>query len=118
VVGWLVCVKGPCAGKDYRLHANYNRIGRSTSLDVNVDDPKFSKKPVAWVGYFRETNEYYVGAESSTNVLYVNGMPLPAGQSRMFHAWDRIRMGDTELLFMPLCGEQFTWEPNASKGEP
>lgn len=116
VVGWLACVNGPCAGMDYRLHANYNKIGRNAALDINIEDPKFSKNPVAWVGYFSETNEYYVGAESSTNVLYVNGIPLPAGQSRQFFAWDRVRMGDTELLFMPLCGEKFTWG-KANEGE-
>ncbi len=109
VVGWLVCTQGPCTGTDYRLHANYNRIGRSPALDVSIDDPKFSKSSVAWVGYFQETNVFFVGAESSTNVLYVNNMPLPAGQSRECAPWDRIRMGDTELLFMPLCGDKFVW---------
>lgn len=109
VVGWLACVQGPCMGMDYRLHANYNRIGRNASLAVNVEDPKFSKSPVAWVGYFQKTNAFFIGAESSTNVLYVNDTPLPAGQSREFFAMDRVRMGDTELLFVPLCGEKFTW---------
>lgn len=108
-VGWLVSVKGPCKGIDYRLHANYNKIGRNSALDVSVEDPKFSKSPVAWVGYFQETNAYFVGAESSTNVLYVNNVPLPAGQSRELAYGDRLRMGDTELLFIPLCGDHFRW---------
>jgi len=115
-VGWLVCIHGVCFGVDYRLHANYNRIGRSAALDVNIDDPKFSKKAVAWVGYFQETNTFYVGADSSTNVLYVNDLPLPSGQSQKLAAWDRIRMGDTELIFVPLCGETFTWN-KANEGE-
>lgn len=117
VVGWLACTKGPCKGMDYRLHANYNKIGRDPALDVSIEDPKFSKAPVAWVGYFQETNAFFTGAESSTNVLYINGLPLPAGQSREFAAGDRMRMGDTELLFVPLCGESFTWSKD-EKEEP
>ena len=27
-------------------------------------------------------------------------------------AYDLIDFGDTKLLFIPLCGEQFTWKAN------
>lgn len=34
VTGWLVCVKGPEKGRDYRLHHGFNRLGRSMDMDV------------------------------------------------------------------------------------
>ena len=33
VTGWLVCVDGPEKGRDYRLHEEYNYIGRSLSAN-------------------------------------------------------------------------------------
>ena len=33
VTGWLVCVKGPEKGRDYRLHHGFNRLGRSMDMD-------------------------------------------------------------------------------------
>ena len=34
VVGWLVCVTGKSRGKDYRLKAGFNRIGRNPDMDI------------------------------------------------------------------------------------
>ena len=36
VVGWLVCLAGPDRGKDFRLHAEKNFIGRAPNMDVCV----------------------------------------------------------------------------------
>src|SRR5262249_23182140 len=37
VVGWLVCIKGPNKGRDYRLHSDVNKLGRAPNMDVCVE---------------------------------------------------------------------------------
>ena len=36
VVGWLVCIEGPSKGKDYRMIAEKNFIGRSPEMDIRI----------------------------------------------------------------------------------
>lgn len=44
VTGWLVCLKGPEKGRDYRLHHGFNRVGRGLGMDVAImDDPAVSR---------------------------------------------------------------------------
>ena len=42
------------------------------------------------------------------NVLLVNSMPVIGG-STLLHNYDRITIGTTQLIFVALCGEQFSW---------
>lgn len=112
VTGWLVCVAGPGKGTDYRLHGGYNQIGRGRGLDVMViGDPKISEKPMAWIAYDPVSRTFAIGANAgTTNFFYLNGKPLYANQTVGLAPHDRVRMGDTTLIFQPLCGADFSWE--------
>ena len=50
VVGWLVCVTGPNTGRDYRLFARINTIGRAEKNDVCLkgDNTISIKNPRGW----------------------------------------------------------------------
>ena len=121
VVGWLICVKGPDLGKDFRLRAGYNNISRSPDREVVLSDGKISKSTVGWVLYTQECRDYDIGAEKkdigTTNVMFVNDKKLLPGDHHTLKHHDRIRLGDTELLFIPFCGDEFDWEAEQKAAE-
>lgn len=109
VVGWLICTKGAVIGKDFRLHSEYNYIGRNADQDVSIPDPKISGDAMAWICYDRMEREFTIArGDHPSNVTRVNGKPLYSPQS--IKMYDRIQLGDTELMFIPLCSAEFAWE--------
>lgn len=108
VVGWLVAVDGPCRGTDYRIHTGYNYIGRETG-DIRIrGDAAISAEKDANVTYVPQTKRFYIAHELGKNVLLVNDLPVIGGGVEL-HNYDRITIGNTKLLFVGLCGEQFSW---------
>lgn len=108
VVGWLVCVDGPDKGNDYRLLGRVNSIGRSEEMDVCVrGDDTISARCHAKLSYSEASNRFFLSPAENKNVIFHNGTELlmPA----QLAPFDRIMLGRTTLLFVPLCTEQFTW---------
>lgn len=109
VVGWLVCTKGSSAGKDFRLHSEFNYIGRGAKHDVNLPDEKVSSDAMAWICYDRIEREFTVAkGDHPTNLTRLNGKPVYSPMP--LKGYDRIQLGDTELMFIPLCSSEFSWE--------
>ena len=103
VVGWLVCVEGPMRGNDYRLHAGYNYIGRELG-DVRISgDQQISRQNHAMVAFDDADGIYYAGPSAGRNLLKVNGKTV-------LNRYDIILIGTTKLMFVPLCGEHFSWK--------
>lgn len=112
VVGWLVGVKGACCGVDYRLHSQRNFIGRGMAYDVNLPDMKVSRSAAAvQVVYDPLSNEFLVAPGASGAISYLNGSAILTVSK--LNAYDKLRVGDSELLFIPFCGEKFVWEEKA-----
>ena len=108
VVGWLVAVEGPCRGTDYRIHTGYNYIGREAGDICIQGDATISAEKDANVTYVPQTRRFYIAHELGKNVLLVNDLPVIGGGMEL-HNYDRITIGTTQLLFVGLCGEQFSW---------
>ncbi|MGM9619739.1 MAG: hypothetical protein ACI3W8_07905 [Oscillospiraceae bacterium] len=108
VVGWLVAVEGPCRGTDYRIHTGYNYIGREAGDICIRGDSTISAEKDANVTYVPQTRQFYIAHELGKNVLLVNNMPVIGGSTQL-HNYDRITIGTTQLVFVSLCGEQFSW---------
>lgn len=108
VVGWLVAVEGPCRGSDYRIHTGYNYIGREVGDICIHGDNTISAEKDANVTYVPQTKKFYIAHELGKNVLLVNGLPVIGGGMEI-HNYDKITIGTTKLIFVGLCGEQFTW---------
>ena len=113
-VGWLICVRGDLKGQDFRLHSGHNYIGRNvkggTVWDINIPDRKVSSKGMARVTYDTKNRRFTTASHGTPeNITYCNDEPLDA-VSRPLVAYDRISVGDTDLIFIPLCGEHFIWE--------
>ena len=111
VVGWLVCVEGPARGTDYRLHAGYNYIGRESG-DVRIrGDQQISRQNHAMVAYDSGEHLYFVGPSAGRNLIKVNGHAVL--QAAEIKNYDVISIGTTKLIFVGLCGQQFSWEKRA-----
>lgn len=108
IVGWLVCVDGPNKGQDYRLHAGNNRVGRNPQNDVYLQgDLTVSGEDNCVIGYDNRSGRFFFAAGTGKNMVYVNNEVV--FNHVELHAYDIITVGSTNLMFVPLCGEHFSW---------
>ena len=115
VVGWLVCVEGPEGGKDYRLFGRINSIGRAEDNDVVLaQEHTVSQKNHVRIAYDAKHNNFQLIPGEGTNVTYLNDEPLYVPQK--LNAYDVLEMGDTKLIFVPLCSERFRWPESRTGG--
>ena len=115
VVGWLVCVEGPEVGKDYRLFGRINAIGRAEGNDVVLaQEHTVSQKNHVRLAYDAKHNNFQLIPGEGTNVTYLNDEPLYVPQK--LNAYDVLEMGDTKLMFIPLCNERFHWPEKRTEG--
>lgn len=113
VVGWLVCVEGKHYGEDFRLRAGNNFIGRDSTMDVVLTmDTSVSRNKHAIVIFDPVSCTFIVKAGESHELSYLNGQILL--DSKIMKPYDKISIGSSTLLLIPLCGENFNWEKKES----
>ena len=111
VVGWLVVINGPGRGRSLSLGYGMNSVGRDADNRVSLpfDDEQISRKKHAILTNDPRGRKFYIQHGDSSNLTYVGEMPVLA--PTMLGGGETIRLGDqTELRFVPLCGDHFTWE--------
>ncbi len=114
VAGWLVCIEGKHIGEDFRLKAGRNFVGRSSQMDVAITkDNSVSRDRHAIVVYDPKGNNFIVQPGEARELCYVNDQPVYAAQD--LHSGDKLLLGDTTLMFIPCCSENFTWESAKDK---
>jgi hypothetical protein len=112
VVGWLVCVKGPEKGRDYRIRSEKNTIGRSESMDICIaGDETISRSDQAFLVYDPKRRAFRIQAGTGRGLIYRNGEEVVTSEALL--PYDVLEIGESEFLFVPFCGERFQWE----KGE-
>jgi len=110
VVGWLVCAEGPDRGRDYRLHGERNFIGRAENMDVCIrGDEGISRENHAVITFDPRHQSFKLQPGESRGLTYLNGEAVDTPAA--LKAYDAIEMGESRLIFMPFCGENFKWEP-------
>lgn len=108
VLAWLVCVQGPDRGRDYAVRGEHCYIGRAPEMDVRIaGDSKVSRTNHGSVSYNPRNNTFKLRPGTSTELLYLNDDEV--SEPSPLQPYDRIALGDTELLFLPLCGDKFKW---------
>jgi hypothetical protein len=108
VVGWLVCLAGPDRGRDFRLHAEKNFIGRSPAMDVCVaSDESVSRDRHALVIFDPKKQTFWAVPGDATGLLYRNGDLVHA--PTQMHRDDVLEVGQTKLVLIPFCGEKYSW---------
>ncbi|MFZ1889208.1 MAG: FHA domain-containing protein [Candidatus Binataceae bacterium] len=109
VVGWLVCVAGPDRGRDYRIHAEKNFIGRSPSMDIAIaGDESVSREKHAAVAFDPKKAQFWLLPGEASGLLYLNDQLVNTPSA--LKARDVLELGNTKLMFWPLCDEKFRWE--------
>jgi len=110
VSGFLVVIFGPGRGCVLTLGYGINPVGRDPSQRVPLDfgDQHISRSNHCLITFDPLSGKFYIQPGEGRNLAYLDGQPvlvpteLPRGQ--------HIRLGDTTLRFVPLCGEDFSWE--------
>lgn len=107
-VGWLIALGGVHIGQDFRLKAGKNYIGRSPQMDVALTgDKSVSRHRHAIMIYEPKQRLYLIQPGESSGLAYRNN-EVVLGPVKL-EAYDRITVGEVNLLFMPLCGSNFDW---------
>lgn len=110
VVAWLVVVGGPGLGAFRPIYEGNNAIGRAKTQRVPLDfgDETISSEEQAFIRYDSVDRSFlFVPNLAKTNIVAVNDKK-PTGAVKL-EMMDVIRMGQTQLAFVPFCGEAFDW---------
>lgn len=112
--GWIVVIDGPGRGACFTLQIGVSQIGRGEEQAVRLDfgDTAISRKNHAAVAYDDEQGKFFLGHGGKSNLVRLNGMPVLSTEE--LTSGDEVRIGETVLKFVSLCGEDFTW---AATGE-
>lgn len=125
VTGWLVCLEGPSKGRDYRIIAEKNFLGRSGEMDIRIlGDDFIADKNHAILVYDPEKNKTLILPGDSQGLAYIldDEEAWEAVYSpRELEAGDRIKIGKSVFIFVPLCGENngfvFNWKEENDDAE-
>lgn len=109
IVGWLVCIGGPSFGKSYSIKENRNFIGRSVTMDIVIeDDMSISRERHAIITYVPNQRIFVAQPGESRELFYLNDKVVL--NNEVLKAHDILLIGNTKLLFVPLCSDKFCWE--------
>lgn len=108
-VGWLVITDGPGRGAAFPLFNGVSQIGRGEGQTIRLDfgDNTISRENHAAVAYDPEQNSFFIGHGGKANLVRCNNMPVLSTQT--LSPGDKLRIGETSLMFVPLCGPDFQW---------
>ena len=114
-VGWLVIIDGPGKGRVATLGVGVNSIGRDRTERVTLDygDAMISRTYHGAIAYEPRGRKFYVQPGRGTNLTYANDEPVLA--PRELEPSTHLRMGNTVLRFVPLCGVGFSWDDGSNR---
>jgi hypothetical protein len=109
VAGFLAVISGPGRGSVSMLHYGINSIGRDVSQRIALDhgDSRISRENHCTVTYDPVSRKFYLQNGEGNQLTYLEGQPVLV--PTQLAAGNQIRLGDTELRFVPLCGKDFDW---------
>lgn len=110
ITGWLIITSGPGKGKFFPLGYGVNVLGRSTNCAVciNEGDNEIARESQADIIYDKKGKKFYIRHGEGVNLTYLNDAPVL--QPVKIKSHDKISIGKTTLLLIPLCGAAFSWE--------
>ncbi len=115
-VGWIIVVSGPGRGACFTMFAGVSQIGRGEDQAVRLDfgDTSISRNNHAAVAYDDEQAKFYLGHGGKSNLVRLNGKPVLSTEE--LSDGDMVRIGETTLKFVALCGDDFTWANEEDEG--
>lgn len=112
-VGWIVVAEGDGRGASFTLFSGVSQIGRGDDQAIKLDfgDTSISRSNHAAVAYDEETGKFFLGHGGKSNIVRLNGKPVLSTEELTSN--DVIRIGETTLRFIALCGDDFDWTSDA-----
>lgn len=107
LVGWLVCLNNKYQGKDYKLFSGRNKIGRNRDNDISILDDHAISRYHTEIIYDPYDNIFHILSGSSRGLTYVNSQ-LVLDNNKLVSG-NRIRIGNSEYIFISLCNDNFRW---------
>lgn len=113
-VGWVVITEGPGRGECIALMAGMSQIGRGEDQAVKLDfgDNSISRANHATIVYDTDSKDFLLGHGGKSNIVRLNDKPLIS--TERLNSGDVIRIGETVLRFVALCGPTFSWTDGTS----
>ena len=110
VVGWMIVIDGPGKGNFRPVFAGSNTIGRSANQRIAIDfgDDTISSEQQAFLVYDGKKRQFQLVPNlGRPNLVHLNEAALLTNSE--LKPRDKVTMGSTTLLFLPLCGPEFDW---------
>ena len=105
---FLVCIDGPMTGASYVFQESRAVIGRQKNYEIALyRDISVSRSQHAILNYYSDSFRYTVSAGDADKKVSVNGVFIDAETDLKLN--DIIGVGQTRLLFIPVCSEKFAW---------
>lgn len=114
-VAWLVVTSGPGRGASFTLHDGVSKIGRGEeqTVSLNFGDNSISRENHVAIAYDGEQNAFFIGHSGKSNMVRLNNKPLLS--TEQVQSGDLIRLGETTLRFIAMCGGDFSWTESMEK---
>ena len=111
VLGWLAVKNTSSKGKIFTLTSAKTTIGRADAAHpVNIDlrnDRSVSRGAQATFVYDPLNRQFFLQSAGGKTFVYVN-REIVLTYTKLA-PYDTVRIGETELVFVPLCSEAFSW---------
>jgi hypothetical protein len=109
VPGWLCVISGPGRGVSHPIRMGRSKVGRSANNQVvlAVGDETISAEAHVTIAADPKTQRFYAVPGDSTNLAYVDGMPLL--DVREIQDGAKLQLGLTELVFIQCFGNYVDW---------
>lgn len=108
-VGWLIGINDDYYGECFELKTGKNFIGRSNDMDIVLSmDNSVSRNRHAIVIYEPHGRIFIAQPGESRELFYINNNVVL--KNEVLNPYDIIVVGNTKLMFFPLCGQDFSWD--------
>ena len=109
IVGWIVYLNGEKKGISCELKSGNNFIGSGIEMDIQVpNETSVVCRNHAKIVFEPNKLEFFLVPGETSELIYMNDEIAMVPQK--INPYDEILVGNTKLLFIPLCGNQFTWQ--------
>lgn len=111
-VAFMVCIAGGNLGDSYTVAEGRNYIAGGSDADIKLNkDPSVSVDCHSVVTYNPSNNKFTLSAGTGRGITYLNGEQIDV--SAELSSGDKIKVGSSELLFVPVCTDKFKWDDKA-----
>lgn len=105
---FLVCTDGPMTGASFVFQEDKAIVGRQKNYEISLfRDVSVSRDPHAVIHYYADSVRYTVSCGDEQKRVMVNGQFI-TGETDL-KLYDVIGIGQTRLLFIPVCSDKFAW---------